>query len=152
MQMNIFRGDLTYVSAKKTHCLCREVRCVVQQGEDGRVYGALMHESDGKAVSLSDALMRQGLGRYVEWSARMLPSGASELKLLELAAKEGKLGMWSNYVPPVRNTAAVGNNFRGKVIEVQSGDTLFVKDPAGVEHRLSLARCGCCLINSETFL
>jgi staphylococcal nuclease domain-containing protein 1 len=64
----------------------------------------------------------------------------------ERAAKQGKVGMWHNYVPQTGNSAKLSDKFQGTVAEVVSGDCLVVKDKAsggsgGGQARWSAPRC-----------
>ncbi|KAI3435969.1 hypothetical protein D9Q98_002027 [Chlorella vulgaris] len=89
---------------------------------------------------LAAALLRAGLARTAEWGLNMMSAGAFKLRELERAAKQGKVGMWHNYVPAVSNSAKLSDKFVGTVLEVTSGDCVIVKDKAsGVERRVVLS-------------
>ncbi|XVF11340.1 hypothetical protein REPUB_Repub08aG0019000 [Reevesia pubescens] len=96
-------------------------------------------------------LNRDGLAKYVEWSANMMEDDAKRrLKAAELQAKKTRLRIWTNYVPPATNSKAIHDqNFTGKVVEVVSGDCIVVADdsiPYGsplAERRVNLSSIRC---------
>ncbi|PSC71228.1 hypothetical protein C2E20_5281 [Micractinium conductrix] len=91
-------------------------------------------------TDLGAALVCAGLGRVAEWGLNMMTTGAFKLRELERGAKQGKVGMWHNYVPQAGNSAKLSDKFTGTVVEVVSGDCLVVKDKAGgVERRINLS-------------
>ncbi|GAB4849872.1 hypothetical protein Ancab_004671 [Ancistrocladus abbreviatus] len=65
---------------------------------------------------------KNGLAKYVEWSANMMEEDARRrLKLAKLQAKKERIRIWTNYVPPPSNSKAIHNqNFTGKV-ELRDG-------------------------------
>ncbi|KAF5838613.1 hypothetical protein DUNSADRAFT_2521 [Dunaliella salina] len=90
--------------------------------------------------SLAELLVKAGYAKCAEWSLNLMTSGAQRLRDLEKAAKQQRVGMWVNYVPPPTNQTKLSDSFTGKVIEVVSGDCLVVKDQSsGVERRLQLS-------------
>eukprot|EP00213_Chloropicon_mariensis_P002107 CAMPEP_0197482766 /NCGR_PEP_ID=MMETSP1309-20131121/56526_1 /TAXON_ID=464262 /ORGANISM="Genus nov. species nov., Strain RCC998" /LENGTH=951 /DNA_ID=CAMNT_0043025321 /DNA_START=340 /DNA_END=3195 /DNA_ORIENTATION=+ len=78
----------------------------------------------GVTVNLAEALLKEGLGKTIDWSSRMLSSlSASKLRQAENVAKAGKTGIWHSYVASESNNALTGE-FKAVVTEVVSGDTL----------------------------
>ena len=76
----------------------------------------------------------------VEWGLNMMVSGAFKLREAERKAKQGRLNMWRNYVPPAGASTKQSGKFSGTVTEVVSGDVLVVKDTAsGAERRVTLS-------------
>ncbi|KAK3284178.1 hypothetical protein CYMTET_8157, partial [Cymbomonas tetramitiformis] len=123
--------------------LNREVR-VVLQGVDkfSNLFGSLYHADCEQPVDLAEQLCRLGMAKVVDWSAQMLGKGGAEkLRLAERAAKEQRLRIWRDYVPPPKNSSPIlSDSFVGKVAEVFSGDTLIVRDAAsGLERRVCLS-------------
>jgi endonuclease YncB( thermonuclease family) len=89
---------------------------------------------------LASALLKAGLARTAEWGLNMMTTGSFRLRELERSAKQGKVGMWHNYVPQTGNSAKLSDKFTGTVTEVVSGDCLLIKDKAsGVERRVNLS-------------
>jgi len=79
---------------------------------------------------ISLELLKRGLARVADWSARVLldapkgcKSGIMVMRGTEKEAKKSKLGIWKNYVAPA---IAGEKSFEGIVVEVSSGDTIFV--------------------------
>jgi staphylococcal nuclease domain-containing protein 1 len=98
---------------------------------------AVFHHPAG---NIAVHLLRAGLARRSDWSVRLLllqPNAketVAELREAEDHAKQLKLGIWRDYVPPTLSattsstTAGMSGSstFRGQVVEVQSGDTVLV--------------------------
>ncbi|KAJ1471847.1 hypothetical protein T484DRAFT_3485485 [Baffinella frigidus] len=123
----------------ESRLLNRDVK-VLLEGVDkyNNFYGTLQHP----AGNISEELLKVGLGKVVDWSAKFTKD-AELLYKAERLAKERRLRIWKDYVPPVRSAAASASaaEFQGKVVEVISGDFLVVKDYAvpPVEHRIALS-------------
>mmetsp|Transcript_9984 Transcript_9984/g.28669 ORF Transcript_9984/g.28669 Transcript_9984/m.28669 type:complete len:953 (+) Transcript_9984:302-3160(+) len=120
--------------------LNREVR-VVLEGVDkfNNLFGTVKFVVDEQPVDLGEQIVSQGLAKVVDWSLAMMTNGAMRLREGERAAKKARVAMWRDYVPPPSANAKLAGEFKGKVIEIVSGDTLIVKDPNGMEQRFSLA-------------
>ena len=99
--------------------------------------------NDASFVNVGEALCRHGLAQVHESSAAALICGAMKLRAAEKAAKDQKLRLWHNYVPPVSTLNAVDlKNFTAKVIEVVSGDCVSVLPISGsdnAERRINLS-------------
>eukprot|EP00271_Cylindrocystis_brebissonii_P011331 TRINITY_DN2863_c0_g1_i1.p1 TRINITY_DN2863_c0_g1~~TRINITY_DN2863_c0_g1_i1.p1 ORF type:complete len:1029 (-),score=217.63 TRINITY_DN2863_c0_g1_i1:718-3804(-) len=118
----------------EVRCLHRDVR-VVLEGLDGRgnnLVGSLHYPDGDTAVNIAPLLVKEGLARVVDWSAESLePAYKAQLKALELDCKKRKIKMWANFVPPPSNSTAIrDDNFTGTVVEVVSGDCIYVADDA----------------------
>eukprot|EP00850_Spirogloea_muscicola_P016978 SM000141S00922 [mRNA] locus=s141:240772:249829:- [translate_table: standard] len=116
----------------EVRCLHRDIR-VVLEGVDGKfnnLIGSVYFPDGDTATNLGPLLIAQGLAKVVEWSANMLePEAKQALKKAELAAKQEKLRIWTNFVPPPSHSTAIrDDNYTGQVIEVVSGDCLVVLD------------------------
>jgi len=122
--------------------LHREVR-VVLEGVDKyqNLFGTLYHPESGEPVDIAEQFCRLGLSKVVDWSAAMLGyKGVEKLRLGERAAKEQRLRIWRDYVPPPKSSNSMSDNFSGEVIEVVSGDMIVVKDHASkLERRICLS-------------
>ncbi|XP_057530825.1 ribonuclease TUDOR 1-like [Amaranthus tricolor] len=117
----------------ETRTLHRDVRIVPEARDSfGNLVGSLYYDADGIAKNLAMELVKNGLAKYLDWSAKYLEDkDRMELKAAELEAKKQRLRMWTNYVPPVTNSKAIHDqNFTGKVVEVVSGDCIIVADDA----------------------
>jgi len=114
--------------------LSREVHLQFQ-GVDkfGNLFATVLYPEGGgegtARLSLGEQLLSHGLARCVEWALNMVaPQAAAGLRRAERGAQESQRCLWRGYVPPAKNTAALSDNYRGRVVEVVSGDTLVVRD------------------------
>ena len=104
--------------------------------KNGCLLGSVLHP----AGNISVELVKLGFARVVDWSSQVCPH-APALRAAERAAKEKRLRIWKDYVPP--NHGGDMGEFSGKVCEIVSGDTIVVIDPTGAERRLSLSSLRC---------
>lgn len=102
----------------ETRLLNRDVQ-VSLEGVDknGNLLGTVLHP----AGNMSIELVKVGLARVVDWSAQVCPH-AAQLRSAERAAKEKRLRLWKDYVPP--NAGSDMGEYPARVIEIVSGDTL----------------------------
>mmetsp|Transcript_2017 Transcript_2017/g.6126 ORF Transcript_2017/g.6126 Transcript_2017/m.6126 type:complete len:896 (-) Transcript_2017:3840-6527(-) len=122
----------------ESRLLNRDVH-VMLEGVDkyNNFYGTVKHP----AGNISEELLKVGLSKVVDWSAKFTQDPELLYKA-ERIAKEKRLRMWQNYVAPARSaTIASAAEFVGKVSEVISGDFLVIKDFAvpPMEHRVALS-------------
>lgn len=123
----------------ESRLLNRDVE-VLLEGVDkyNNFYGTIQH----LAGNISEELLKVGLGKVIDWSAKFAKD-AEQLYKAERIAKEKRLRIWKDYTAPQRSAASTGNSaeFVGKVVEIISGDFLVVKDFAvpPVEHRIALS-------------
>eukprot|EP01138_Halocafeteria_seosinensis_P007850 gb/GECG01008020.1/.p1 GENE.gb/GECG01008020.1/~~gb/GECG01008020.1/.p1 ORF type:complete len:921 (+),score=174.17 gb/GECG01008020.1/:1-2763(+) len=81
------------------------------------------------AGDISAELLKNGLGRMVDWSIRFTdPSHASTMRNAENAAKNGKLNIWKEWEP---QQISGDSEYTGKVTEIVSGDTIIVQVKRG---------------------
>lgn len=123
--------------------LHRDVRIIVEGADKfGNLIGSVHYPKGDVAVDLALELLQNGLAKVVEWSARLLVEDAKRtLKNAELTAKKERLRLWTNFVPPVSNSTAIrDDNFKGRVVEVVSGDCIIVADDAAPYGSLSAER------------
>eukprot|EP00281_Chroomonas_sp_CCMP1168_P008191 CAMPEP_0206267944 /NCGR_PEP_ID=MMETSP0047_2-20121206/31432_1 /ASSEMBLY_ACC=CAM_ASM_000192 /TAXON_ID=195065 /ORGANISM="Chroomonas mesostigmatica_cf, Strain CCMP1168" /LENGTH=890 /DNA_ID=CAMNT_0053696207 /DNA_START=148 /DNA_END=2823 /DNA_ORIENTATION=+ len=118
--------------------LNREVQ-VLLEGVDkyNNFYGTIVHPMGNISVEL----LKVGLAKVVDWSAKF-SRDAEQLYKGERLAKERRLRIWKDYVPPQRSAASTTSaEYPGRVVEVISGDFMVVKDLAvpPVEHRIALS-------------
>jgi staphylococcal nuclease domain-containing protein 1 len=74
----------------------------------------------------------------VEWSLKFATDPAV-LKAEEKKAKEGRLNIWKDWVPPVKNSAAAEGEYVGVLSEAKTGDTVIVTKEDGSEEQLVLS-------------
>jgi len=121
----------------ETRLLNRDVQVSLEGiDKNGNLLGTILHP----AGNISVELVKVGLARVVDWSSQVCPH-APALRAAERAAKEKRLRMWKEYVPP--NHGGDMGEYLGRVIEIVSGDTLIVADPTGAEKRISLSSLRC---------
>ena len=60
----------------------------------------------------------------------MMITGGQTLREAERRAKQGRTGIWHDYVQPASAATKLSDDFRGIVFEVVSGDIICVKDTA----------------------
>jgi hypothetical protein len=78
-----------------------------------------------------------------EWGLQMMIVGGQRIREAERKAKQGKVGVWHDYVQPASAGTKLSDNFSGMVVEVVSGDVVCVKDAAsGNSWSLPLAKLG----------
>jgi staphylococcal nuclease domain-containing protein 1 len=121
----------------ESRLLNRDVQ-VLLEGVDkyNNFYGSILHP----AGSISAELLKVGLGKVVDWSAKFSKDPALLYKC-ERIAKEQRLRIWKDYQAPARSATAGAAEFAGKVVEIISGDFLVVRDMAmpPVEHKIALS-------------
>lgn len=86
---------------------------VLLEGVDkfNNFYGTIQH----RAGNISAELLKVGLARVVDWSAKFSKDPEALYKA-ERVAKERRLRIWKDYVPPQRSAAAANaTEFPGKV-------------------------------------
>ena len=55
-----------------------------------------------------------------EWGLNMMITGSFKLREAERKAKQGRLGLWRNYVPPAGSSTKQSGKFTGIVTEVRT--------------------------------
>lgn len=125
--------------------LSREVHLQFQ-GVDkfGNLFATVLYPAGGEGgarLSLGEQLLSHGLAKCVEWALNMVgPQAAVGLRRAQSGAQQAQRCLWRGYVAPAKNTAALSDNYRGRVVEVVSGDTLMVRDLASkVARRVQLS-------------
>ena len=105
----------------ETRLLHRDVK-VKLEGVDksGALFGSVLHPMGNMSIEL----VRVGLARVVDWSVGYC-GFAKELRTAEREAKEKRLRIWRDYVPP--NHGNDMTTFTARVAEIVSGDTVVRK-------------------------
>eukprot|EP01118_Nematostelium_gracile_P011636 TRINITY_DN4159_c0_g1_i1.p1 TRINITY_DN4159_c0_g1~~TRINITY_DN4159_c0_g1_i1.p1 ORF type:complete len:963 (-),score=390.78 TRINITY_DN4159_c0_g1_i1:111-2999(-) len=123
------------------HLLNREVQIIFEGADKNFLYATISY--NGRFIS--EELLKEGLGRYVEWSAQRT-SLNDKLKAAEGSAKQKKLRLWVNYAPakPLsrqeeKKVAKPGREITGKVIEVLNAGAITIVDASNVEHKIFLS-------------
>ena len=71
----------------------------------------------------------------------MMITGGQTLREAERKAKQGRTGIWHDYVQPASAGTKLSDDFKGIVVEVVSGDLICVKDSASGTPCLLSCRC-----------
>jgi staphylococcal nuclease domain-containing protein 1 len=90
----------------------REVR-VVLEGVDkfNNLFGTVKFVLNDQPVDLGELIVGQGLAKVVDWALAMMTNGAVRLREGERGAKQGRLNMWHDYVPPASANAKLGGEY-----------------------------------------
>ena len=121
----------------ETRLLNRDVQVSLENvDKNGSLLGTVLHPAGNVSVEL----VKVGLARVVDWSSHGCPH-APALRAAERVAKEKRLRLWKDYVPP--NAGGDMGEYAARVSEVISGDTVLVVEPSGSEKRISLSSVRC---------
>ncbi|KAF3082112.1 hypothetical protein TWF569_008243 [Orbilia oligospora] len=85
--------------------------------------------------SIAEFILVDGLARCFDQHSSMLGAGMANLRAQEARAKEKRINMWKGFVVK----AKTGAGFDCVVSRVQSADTIWVRNKAGAERKLSLS-------------
>eukprot|EP00921_Rhytidocystis_pertsovi_P011207 GHVQ01018087.1.p1 GENE.GHVQ01018087.1~~GHVQ01018087.1.p1 ORF type:complete len:928 (+),score=129.47 GHVQ01018087.1:195-2978(+) len=103
--------------------LHRDVEIRLENLDDnGDLYGSIYHSSGNIGV----LLLKNGLAKVQEWSARLTESPA-QLREAAKEAQSKQLRKWKNWVPSVQ---ADEKEYSARVVEVLSGDCIIIHVPA----------------------
>ena len=84
------------------------------------IVGIVHHPAGNIALEL----LKHGLARMVDWSVRLMSvADVPALRVAENGAKRAAVGIWHSHAPPVLTSAS---QMRGTIVEVVSGDTLYL--------------------------
>jgi len=124
------------------HILHRDVTVLLEGVDKFNCYGSISY----LGRNLSEELLKNGLGKYVEWSGSRT-AFAEALKNAEKSAKEKKVRVWANFSASnvkasdsskASDSKSSTKELNGKVIEVLNGSTIVVLDNSG-PHKINLA-------------
>ncbi|KAK6532760.1 hypothetical protein TWF281_006937 [Arthrobotrys megalospora] len=85
--------------------------------------------------SIAEFILVDGLARCFDQHSSMLGAGMANLRAQEARAKEKRINMWKG----IAIKAKTGTGFDCVVSRVQSADTIWVRNKAGAERKLSLS-------------
>ncbi|XP_063935121.1 ribonuclease TUDOR 2 [Daucus carota subsp. sativus] len=112
------------------HILHRYVSIVLEGFDEySNLIGSVYYEEGEQPKDLAEQLLKNGLAKFVKWSASMLPDDDKKmLKSLELEAKRSRLRMWTSYIHPPSNFIAIQDqNFTGKIWEKEVSNGRAIK-------------------------
>ncbi|KAL3140607.1 hypothetical protein ABBQ32_005177 [Trebouxia sp. C0010 RCD-2024] len=134
-----YAREAKYLSESKV--LGRDVR-VMLEGVDkwGKLFGQVMYSDGEQPVSLGESQVKAGYAKLQNWGLEMMSVNAFTLREAERQAKQQRIGIWRNYVPPANAGTKLSDKFSGTVCEIVSGDCMVVRDKAnGQERRVNLS-------------
>eukprot|EP01137_Pigoraptor_chileana_P032464 Opistho-2@21860 len=118
--------------------LQREVKILlegVSSQSQNTFLGSILHP----AGSISEALVREGLAKCVDWSMAVVSQGREKLRAAEKEAKQKKLRIWKNFVAAEAGSEIKEKEFVAKVVEIVNAETLMVRVAPGDVRRISLS-------------
>ena len=107
----------------ESRLLQRDVKIVLESSNNKTFVGSVIHPNG----NIAEALLREGLGKTVDWSMACVTGGPAKYRQAETAAKEKKIRLWRNYEPSGVIISARDKEFTGKVLEIVNGDAIMVK-------------------------
>lgn len=110
----------------ETRLLQRDIKVILEgvaNQSSGILLGTILHPNG----NISEFLLREGLGKCVDWSMGVVSSGPEKYRAAERQAKQAKSRLWKNYTQAATNNDELSKNLNGKVVEVLNGDGLVMK-------------------------
>jgi staphylococcal nuclease domain-containing protein 1 len=99
----------------------------------GQIVADVRHPTQG---SIAPFLLKAGLAKCTDHHTTLLGQQMGVLRLAEKAAKDARVGVFQGHVAPKSSAAGEAE---AVVSRVQSADTLFLRNKAGVEKRINLS-------------
>jgi staphylococcal nuclease domain-containing protein 1 len=100
---------------------------------NGQIVADVKHPTQG---SIAPFILKAGLAKCTDHHTTLLGQQMGVLRQAEKAAKDGRVGLFQGHVAP---KASAKGESEAVVTRVQSADTLFVRNKAGVEKRINLS-------------
>ena len=94
--------------------------------------GNVIHPQGG---NIAEALLKQGLGRCLDFHSTMIGPPMARLRAAEKHARDNRLHLWKSYV--VKAPASSARD--ATVTRVMNADTLFIRNKAGLEKKINLS-------------
>uniref|UniRef100_UPI0035900AFC staphylococcal nuclease domain-containing protein 1-like n=1 Tax=Myxine glutinosa TaxID=7769 RepID=UPI0035900AFC len=111
----------------ESRLLQRDVQIVLEGVSNQNLLGTIMHPNG----NITELLLKEGFARCVDWSMGVYTQGAEKLRAAEREAKERKLRLWKDYVPPTCNLGGKERQFTAKVVQIVNADAIVVKTNDG---------------------
>merc|ERR1712002_684077 len=99
-----------------------EIEVILESHNNNNFVGSVIHP----AGNIAEALLKEGMGKCVDWSIAKVTGGPEKYRAAEKIAKERKARIWKDYKPSAV-ISEKDKEFHGKVVEVVNGDALMVK-------------------------
>jgi len=123
------------------HLLHRDVQVIVEGADKYTLYGSLVSGE----FNISEELLKNGLAKFVEWSAQRT-AFLAKLKAAEAEAKKRKLRVWGAFVEPKPLSAEEkkrelksGREFNGKVTRVINAGAVVITDQSNQPREIFLS-------------
>ena len=100
---------------------------------NGQIVADVKHPTQG---SITPFLLKAGLAKCTDHHTTLLGQQMGVLRQAEKAGKDARQGLFQGHVAPKANAAG---ELEAVVSRVQSADTLFLRNKAGVEKRINLS-------------
>lgn len=100
---------------------------------NGQIVADVKHPTQG---SITPFLLKAGLAKCTDHHTTLLGQQMGVLRQAEKAARDSRVGLYQGHVAPRANAAGESE---AVVSRVQSADTIFVRNKAGVERRINLS-------------
>eukprot|EP00455_Lapot_gusevi_P054374 TRINITY_DN86_c0_g1_i1.p1 TRINITY_DN86_c0_g1~~TRINITY_DN86_c0_g1_i1.p1 ORF type:complete len:967 (-),score=426.63 TRINITY_DN86_c0_g1_i1:213-3059(-) len=103
--------------------------------KSGNFFGTLQFPQG----NITFALLKNGLGKSVQWSAA-LTADPAQIQAHEQMAKDAGLRLWAGYVAPLNSAPSANKkDFLARVLQVLSGDCMVIEDATGAERKIYLS-------------
>lgn len=100
---------------------------------NGQIVADVKHPTQG---SITPFILKAGLAKCTDHHTTLLGQQMGVLRKAEKAAKDGRQGLYQGHIAPRTST---GGDSEAVVSRVQSADTIFLRNKAGVEKRINLS-------------
>ncbi|XP_021046699.1 staphylococcal nuclease domain-containing protein 1 [Mus pahari] len=111
----------------ESRLLQRDVQIILESCHNQNILGTILHPNG----NITELLLKEGFARCVDWSIAVYTRGAEKLRAAERFAKERRLRIWRDYVPPTANLDQKDKQFIAKVMQVLNADAIVVKLNSG---------------------
>ncbi|XP_028130612.1 staphylococcal nuclease domain-containing protein 1 [Diabrotica virgifera virgifera] len=115
--------------------LQRDVEIVLEAVNNNNFIGTVIHPKG----NIAELLLKEGLGKCVDWSIMLMKSNPDKLRAAEKQAKEGRRRLWKDFVPTAPKITGKEKEFSATVSEVNNGDALVLKMANGDSKKIFLA-------------
>ncbi|KNC80272.1 hypothetical protein SARC_07366 [Sphaeroforma arctica JP610] len=119
----------------ESRLLQRNVKVTLLGVTNNNFLGTVRHQKKG---DITEAIVREGMARVVDWSLNVLPNGKEAIRAAEAQAKEKRLRLFHSYV--AANAGVTGEkDFQAKVVEISNPETIVVLKADGSKVKLTLS-------------
>lgn len=122
----------------ETRLLQKDVKVILEgvaNQANGILLGSILHPNG----NIAEFLLKDGFAKCVDWSMGVVTGGADKYRTAEKMAKEAKLRVWKNYTSQSSNISEADKNFSGKVVDINSGDSIMIKQHDGTFKKIFLS-------------